>query len=37
VGASTLVARITGRSFDSLGLQPGQSAWLQVKSVALLE
>jgi molybdate transport system ATP-binding protein len=37
VGASTLVARITGRSFDALGLQPGKSAWLQVKSVALLE
>jgi len=37
VGASTLVARITGRSFDALGLQPGKSAWLQVKSVAVLE
>ena len=37
VGTSTLVARITGRSFDALGLQPGKSAWLQVKSVALLE
>jgi len=37
VGGSTLVARITGRSFDALGLQPGKSAWLQVKSVALLE
>ena len=37
VGASTLVARITGRSFDALGLQPGKSAWLQVKSVALME
>lgn len=37
VGASTLLARITARSFDSLGLQHGQSAWLQVKSVALLQ
>jgi len=36
VGASTLVARITGRSFEVLGLQPGSRAWLQVKSVALL-
>jgi len=37
VGASTLLARITGRSFEALGLQPGGRAWLQVKSVALLE
>ena len=36
VGASTLLARITGRSFEALGLQPGSRAWLQVKSVALL-
>jgi molybdate transport system ATP-binding protein len=37
VGASTLVARITGRSFEALDLQPGKRAWLQVKSVALLQ
>jgi molybdate transport system ATP-binding protein len=37
VGASTLLARITGRSFDALDLQPGKCAWLQVKSVALLQ
>ena len=37
VGASTLLARITGRSLDALDLQPGKRAWLQVKSVALLQ
>ena len=37
VGASTLVARITARSYAALDLQPGMGAWLQVKSVALLQ
>ncbi len=37
VGASTLLARITGRAFEALGLRPGKDAWLQVKSVALLQ
>jgi molybdate transport system ATP-binding protein len=37
VGASTLLARITARSFAALDLQPGRPAWLQVKSVALLQ
>ena len=37
VGASTLLARITGKSFQALGLQAGSSAWLQIKSVALLQ
>lgn len=37
VGASTLLARITARSFHALGLEPGQCAWIQVKSVALLQ
>lgn len=37
VGASTLLARITARSFHALGLRPGQCAWVQVKSVALLQ
>ena len=37
VGASTLLARVTARSFDALGLQPGQAVWLQVKSAALLQ
>lgn len=36
VGASVLVARITGRAYDALALGPGVRAWLQVKSVALL-
>jgi molybdate transport system ATP-binding protein len=37
VGASALVARITARSFEALDLRPGRSAWVQVKSVALLQ
>jgi molybdate transport system ATP-binding protein len=37
VGASTMLARITARSFVSLGLRPGMSAWLMVKSVALMQ
>ena len=36
VGASVLLARVTGRALDALALQPGQPAWLQLKSVALL-
>ncbi|WP_310386809.1 molybdenum ABC transporter ATP-binding protein [Roseateles sp.] len=36
-GAAThLLARITGRAFETLNLRPGQPAWIQVKSVALL-
>ena len=37
VGPCKLLARITGRSFHALGLHPGQRAWLQIKSVALLQ
>jgi ABC-type molybdate transport system ATPase subunit len=37
LGASMLLVRITGSSFDALGLQPGRGAWLQVNSVALLQ
>lgn len=37
VGPTHLLVRITARSFQSLGLAPGQPAWLQVKSVALLQ
>ncbi len=37
VGPSTLLARITARSFEALNLQPGKAAWLQVKSAALLQ
>lgn len=36
VGGSVLIARVTARALDALGLQPGQAAWLQLKSVALL-
>ena len=37
VGASLLTARLTARSFQALDLQAGKRAWLQVKSVALLQ
>ena len=36
VGASVLLARVTARALDALALQPGHSAWLQLKSAALL-
>jgi molybdate transport system ATP-binding protein len=36
VGASVLLARVTARALDALALQPGDAAWLQLKSVALL-
>jgi molybdate transport system ATP-binding protein len=36
-GASVLLARITRRALDALGLQPGGTAWAQVKSVALVQ
>lgn len=35
LGESVLIARVTQRSVADLGLQPGQSVWVQVKSVAL--
>jgi len=34
---SILLARVTWRAVDALGLHAGQSAWAQVKSVALVE
>ena len=37
VGPSTMLARVTAKSFQALGLQPGVSAWLMVKSVALMQ
>lgn len=37
VGASVLIARLTKRSADTLGITVGQCVWLQVKSVALME
>lgn len=36
VGQTALIARITQRSRAELALQPGQSVWVQVKSVALV-
>ena len=36
-GGSLLVARVTARACAALGLRVGQVAWLQVKSVALLQ
>lgn len=36
-GSCQLLARITARAADALGLQAGQAAWAQVKSVALVE
>jgi molybdate transport system ATP-binding protein len=35
-GGSVLLARITARAADALGLVPGQPAWAQVKSAALV-
>jgi molybdate transport system ATP-binding protein len=37
VGASPVVARLTRRSAQALGLQPGTPVWAQVKTVALME
>lgn len=37
VGASALIARLTKRSAETLCMTVGQSVWLQVKSVALME
>ncbi len=37
VGASALIARLTKRSAEVLCMTVGQSVWLQVKSVALME
>lgn len=36
-GASVLLARITRRALDALGLQPGRTVWAQVKSAALVQ
>jgi molybdate transport system ATP-binding protein len=37
VGRSFLIARVTRRAVDALALEPGSSAWAQVKSVALVQ
>lgn len=34
---TTLLARLTSRAVDRLGLQPGQSVWVQIKAVAIVE
>lgn len=36
VGSSTLIARVTRRSGEQLGIAPGRQVWLQIKSVALV-
>jgi len=36
VGRGALLARLTHRSVDHLGLTPGMSVWVQIKAVALL-
>jgi molybdate transport system ATP-binding protein len=36
-GASLLLARITRRAYAELGLAPGTAAWVQVKSVAVVQ
>ena len=35
-GAATVLARVTHRSADLLGLAPGLAVWIQIKAVALL-
>ena len=37
VGEARLLARLTRRAAHTLGIAPGQTVWVQVKSVALLE
>lgn len=36
VGSVCLIARVTGRAWDALGLSVGDAVWLQVKTVALV-
>lgn len=36
VGHACLIARVTARAWDSLGLSVGDAVWLQVKTVALV-
>ena len=35
-GTSVLLARLTRRSVETLGLAPGQPVWIQIKAVALI-
>ena len=36
-GQCILLARVTARAVDALGLEPGKPVWAQVKSVALVD
>ena len=36
VGSTVIIARVTSRSVDSLGLQIGNKIWAQIKSVAIV-
>ncbi|MBI5109101.1 MAG: molybdenum ABC transporter ATP-binding protein [Rhodocyclales bacterium] len=36
IGATTLLARLTRRSAQRLGLAPGREVWVQIKAVALI-
>lgn len=36
VGSACLIARVTARAWDALGLSVGEPVWLQVKTVALV-
>ena len=37
VGRTSVLARVTARAIDSLGLKAGAAVWLQIKSVAVLD
>ena len=37
VGGASLLARVTRRSVDALGLAPGSAVWAQVKAVAVVQ
>lgn len=37
IGSTAVLARITSKSVDRLGLLPGEQVWAQIKSVALLQ
>ena len=36
-GPTPLLSRLTTRSVDQLGLEPGKTVWMQIKSVALVD
>lgn len=37
IGGTPILARLTARSVNALGLEPGKQVWLQIKSVAVIE